>query len=231
MRDDHIIQCLKESLPGKVKPQLLEIDDTDIPILKTSVLVPLFKAELLQKASSSMLVYMTDHTPQNDEANKCSKPGLCHKVFCKVGRVPEDLTRITSKTSSSVVSVTEHLQQRDFKGEKTPQFAVIGGRLGYQDQSQTRNFSQSYGKYQNYSNTYYHWNYRGNGRGRHAGNYNRCVHCSYCNVNDRRYINYQLDGNTGQRNSPMPVTMCVLFEVSQNTMNSIVMLLYINFKV
>ena len=87
---------------------MLETDDNEVAIVKAIFLALLFNMELPQATSSSVLVHITDmmdDVPQNNETNKCSKPGTFHKIKCMTGINPEDLTGIVPNPSLSVESV------------------------------------------------------------------------------------------------------------------------------
>ena len=79
--DDQILEHLKQSLLLKIEAQQLEINEINAAIVKTRVLLLLFKADLSQVTSSPVITHMTnttDHTPHNDGANKHSKPCMLH---------------------------------------------------------------------------------------------------------------------------------------------------------
>ena len=60
MLDEQVLEHFKEAFPPHIGNQLLEIDDTDIAIGNVRVLVLLFKSELHQSTSSSMLTNIQD---------------------------------------------------------------------------------------------------------------------------------------------------------------------------
>ena len=71
-------------------------DDIDVALVKTRILVLLFKVELPEATSSSMLTHRTntrDHEPRDNEANKYSGLHKFHEAFCKTQVHPNDLTK------------------------------------------------------------------------------------------------------------------------------------------
>ena len=56
MSDKQVLEHFQEAFQLKIEVQLLEIDGTNIAISRTRALTLLFKLELLQPTSSSMLL-------------------------------------------------------------------------------------------------------------------------------------------------------------------------------
>ena len=82
--------------PPRIEAQLLKVEDLDVAIVKVSILILLFKSELLQATSSSMLAYMKDRTnnivhtnePINEpNANERTKENTPHEAFSKLEKI------------------------------------------------------------------------------------------------------------------------------------------------
>ena len=69
MSDEQVLEHFKEAFLTKFEPPLVEVNYIDIETGAARVLILLFKSELIQSVSSSMLANMTDgnETPSHKE--------------------------------------------------------------------------------------------------------------------------------------------------------------------
>ena len=58
MSDEKILENVMESFSSKIESQQLEIHNTEVPLGKTLIHALLFKSELSEAASSSILAHM-----------------------------------------------------------------------------------------------------------------------------------------------------------------------------
>ena len=64
LSDEQLLKHCKEAFPLKIEAYLLEINNIHVAIWKVIVLISLFKSELPQSTSSSLLVHMTDRNEE-----------------------------------------------------------------------------------------------------------------------------------------------------------------------
>ena len=98
MSDEQVLEHLKEVFLSKIDAKPLEIDDTDTVIGKTRGLVLLFKLELPQFASSSMLTHMTDRNENVNSTEQCSKPKPVLKLFVRM----ESIQRVNTDHNKAI---------------------------------------------------------------------------------------------------------------------------------
>ena len=58
----------------------------------------MFKSEFPQVTSSSMLAHMTDNAIYTNNVNNGTTPNTFHNAFCKTGKDPEWIARVSPKT-------------------------------------------------------------------------------------------------------------------------------------
>ena len=80
-----MLEHLKEAFPPMIETQIPKIDYIDTTTGTARVLVLLFKLELPQSMSLSMLVHMTDrnNNTSSTEQDSMTIPSMFHEAFCK----------------------------------------------------------------------------------------------------------------------------------------------------
>ena len=99
MSGEQIEEHLVQAFQPKIKAQFLEIDDIQIAIGGAQVNILLFKSDLPQSTSPSMLAHMTESIrTQALRRTSKMKQSVFHEAFYKIGIDLEGLTRASLKT-------------------------------------------------------------------------------------------------------------------------------------